>query len=107
VATVFILALVPLQPKHVGIIMAVVFVSQVAATLIMLPLGGLMAHTVAEDSKGCAAGWYQAGNLGGNGIGGGAGVWLASHFSKEAAGAGLAQWPSVSSLFILPVRFSW
>ena len=70
--------------------MAVVFISQVAGTLIVLPVGGLMAHTVAEEAKGRAAGWYQAGNLGGNGVGGGAGVWLASHFSKEVAGGTLA-----------------
>ena len=44
-----------------------------------------MAHTVMDDQKGRAAGWYQAGNLGGNGIGGGAGVWLAAHYSKEVA----------------------
>jgi PAT family beta-lactamase induction signal transducer AmpG len=66
--------------------MTVVFVSQVAGTLIVLPVGGLMAHTVAENAKGRATGWYQAGNLGGSGVG----VWLASHFSKEIAGGGLA-----------------
>src|SRR5438094_7567675 len=49
-----------------------------------------MAHTVAEGAKGRAAGWYRPGNLGGNGIGGGVGVWFASHFSKEIAGGGLA-----------------
>jgi hypothetical protein len=70
--------------------MTVVFVSQVAGTLIVLPAGGLMAHTVGEDAKGRAAGSYQAGNLGGNGVGGGAGVWLASHFSKEVADGTLA-----------------
>ena len=70
--------------------MIVVFISQVASTLVMLPLGGLMAHTVGEEFKGRAAGWYQGGNLGGNGIGGGAGVWIAAHFSKEAAGWTLA-----------------
>jgi len=58
--------------------------------LIVLPVGGLMAHTVGEEAKGRAAGWYQAGNLGGTGIGGGAGVWLASHFSKETAGIALS-----------------
>ena len=89
-ATLLILSLLPLRPGAVGVLMAVVFISQVAATLIVLPVGGLMAHTVAEEAKGRAAGWYQAGNLGGNGIGGGAGVWLASHFSKEAAGGALA-----------------
>lgn len=66
------------------------FVSQIAASFIVLPVGGLMAHTVAEDAKGRASGWYQAGNLGGTGIGGGAGVWLASHFSRGMAGSFLA-----------------
>jgi MFS transporter, PAT family, beta-lactamase induction signal transducer AmpG len=88
--TLLILGFIPLRQSEVGILMAVVFVSQVAGTLIVLPVGGLMAHTVVEEAKGRAAGWYQAGNLGGTGLGGGAGVWLASHFSKEAAGGVLA-----------------
>src|SRR5207244_13578747 len=74
----------------VPVLITVVFISQVAGTLSVLPVGGLMAHTVAENAKGRAAGWYQAGNLGGTGIGGGVGVWLASHFSKEIAGGALA-----------------
>src|SRR5438309_7240185 len=89
-ATLVILALLPLHQNAVPVLMTVIFISQVAGTLIVLPVGGLMAHTVAENAKGRAAGWYQAGNLGGNGIGGGVGVWLASHFSKENAGGGLA-----------------
>lgn len=89
-ATLLILSLLPLHPSAMGVLMAVVFISQVAATLIVVPVGGLMAHTVADDAKGRAAGWYQAGNLGGTGVGGGVGVWLASHFSKEAAGGALA-----------------
>src|SRR5438132_8582768 len=89
-ATLMLLAFLPLHQNAIAVLMAVVFVSQVAGTLIVLPVGGLMAHTVAENAKGRAAGWYQAGNLGGNGIGGGVGVWLAGHFSKEIAGGGLA-----------------
>src|SRR5947208_5169447 len=89
-ATLLVVALLPLHQHAVAVLMTIVFISQVAGTLIVLPVGGLMAHTVAESAKGRAAGWYQAGNLGGNGIGGGVGVWLASHFSKEIAGGGLA-----------------
>jgi len=44
-----------------------------------------MAHTVADERKGRAAGWYQAGNLGGNGVGGG--VWRGAHMSRELAGS--------------------
>lgn len=89
-ATLLLLGFVPLQQGGVPLIMAMVFISQVAGTLIVLPVGGLMAHTVAEEAKGRAAGWYQAGNLGGTGLGGGAGVWLASHVSNAAAGGALA-----------------
>lgn len=55
-----------------------VFFSQVAATIVILPVAGMIAHTVPENAKGRASGWYQAGNLGGGGIGGGIGVWMAS-----------------------------
>ena len=88
--TLFLLGFIPIQHNVIRLLMAVVFISQVAGTLIVLPVGGLMAHTVADEEKGRAAGWYQAGNLGGTGLGGGAGVWLASHFSKEIAGGALA-----------------
>ncbi|MEY2531356.1 MAG: transporter, family, beta-lactamase induction signal transducer AmpG [Verrucomicrobiota bacterium] len=88
--TLLLLGFIPIQHNAIGLLMAVVFISQVAGTLIVLPVGGLMAHTVADEAKGRAAGWYQAGNLGGTGLGGGAGVWLASHFSKEIAGGALA-----------------
>jgi MFS family permease len=65
----------------------VVFLSQVATTWIQLPNGGLMAHTVAEDHKGRAAGWAQAGNISGSGLGAGAGVWLTEHYSFHVAAA--------------------
>jgi len=68
-----------------------------------------MAHTVAEEAKGRAAGWYQAGNLGGTGLGGGAGVWLASHLSKEIASTslGVAMLGSAAALyFVADVRLA-
>jgi len=74
----------------VAALTAVVFLSQVATSLVALPLGRIMAYTVADPEKGRAAGWYQAGNLGGTGVGGGAGVWLTSHYSIAMAGAVLA-----------------
>jgi MFS family permease len=89
-ACIFALSLIPFQQSAVAILTVMVFVSQIATTLVVLPVGGLMAHTVPDDKKGRAAGWYQAGNLGGNGVGGGAGVWLGAHMSKQFAGSALA-----------------
>jgi MFS family permease len=88
--SIFALSLIPFQQSAVAVLTVMVFVSQIATTLVVLPVGGLMAHTVVDEKKGRAAGWYQAGNLGGNGVGGGAGVWLGAHMSKEWAGSVLA-----------------
>ncbi|MEP6604426.1 MAG: MFS transporter, partial [Spartobacteria bacterium] len=100
-ATLLALGFIPLQQNAVAFLMAIVFISQVAGTLIVLPVGGLMAHTVADEAKGRAAGYYQAGNLGGNGIGGGVGIWLATHFSKEMAGGvlGIAMLASAAAIY--------
>jgi PAT family beta-lactamase induction signal transducer AmpG len=84
---IFVLSLLPFQQSAAALLTIMVFVSQIATTLVVLPLGGLMAHSVPDERKGRAAGWYQAGNLGGNGVGGGAGVWLGAHMSKELAGS--------------------
>jgi MFS family permease len=44
----------------------------------------LVAHDIPENLKGRAGGWLQAGNLGGLGLGGGAGLWLADNISPLA-----------------------
>jgi len=80
--------LISTLPLRAGAVLTwAVFVSQVATTWISLPAVGLIAHTASEQQKGRAAGWYQAGNLGGAGLGGGVGVWLASNVSFPAASA--------------------
>jgi MFS family permease len=38
-----------------------------------------MAYGTSQNEKGRAGGWFQAGNLGGTGLGGGVGLWLAQH----------------------------
>jgi MFS family permease len=50
-----------------------------AATITTIAGSSLMAHGTAEEEKGRAGGWSQAGNLGGSGLGGGLGLWLAQH----------------------------
>jgi MFS transporter, PAT family, beta-lactamase induction signal transducer AmpG len=81
----------------------VVLLSQVAATFVVLPLGGLMAHSVADAEKGRASGWYQAGNLGGGGLGGGLGIWLTDTFSLAVAAVTLA---SVMMICLAALRFA-
>ncbi|MBA3960684.1 MAG: MFS transporter [Chthoniobacterales bacterium] len=96
-----------LRPKTAVMLTIVVFVSQVGSNLVVIPVGGFIAHTVREEEKGRAAGWYQAGNLGGTGIGGGIGVWIVSQFSFFTAGVTLAAAMIVAALalrFVPDVR---
>lgn len=84
------LGLTPIRSDTAVLLTLAVFLSQVGAQFVVIPVGGFIAHTVREEEKGRAAGWFQAGNLGGTGLGGGAGVWIASHYSFFAASLVLA-----------------
>jgi MFS transporter, PAT family, beta-lactamase induction signal transducer AmpG len=99
-----ILCLTPFTIKGQELLITVVFISQVAATFVLLPVAGFMAHRIEESKKGSAAGWYQAGNLGGIGVGGGAGLWLANHYSVEIAGIVLCSASLFFSLSILLIK---
>ncbi len=59
-----------------GLFEAVVFLASLASTFLCMSVEFLTTHT-SGTRKGEAGGWLQAGNLGGNGLGGGAALWLA------------------------------
>jgi PAT family beta-lactamase induction signal transducer AmpG len=103
-ATLLLLCFIPLTPKGVVLLTAVVFISQVAATFVMLPIGSFMANRIEAHKKGRASGWYQAGNLGGSGLGGGAGLWLAIHYSVVTAGIVLCIVCLLSALVVLFIK---
>jgi PAT family beta-lactamase induction signal transducer AmpG len=75
-----------------GLLTAVVLVANVAVTLSGMSVEALMAHGSGDAAKGRAGGWFQAGNLGGQGLGGGLALWLVQDrgFGITAAGATLA-----------------
>jgi MFS transporter, PAT family, beta-lactamase induction signal transducer AmpG len=98
------LCFTPFTVKGSAWLTVIVFVSQVAATFVLLPVGGLMANRVEEGRKGRASGWYQAGNLGGVGLGGGAGLWLATHYSVAIAGMVLSAFSIVVAMAIWKVQ---
>lgn len=103
ISTLLLLCYIPYSTKEKAFLTAIVFISQVACTFVVLPLGGFMAHRVKEEKKGSAAGWYQAGNLGGVGLGGGAGLWLTTHFNVQIAGIVLSIAMLIFALLIIAV----
>ena len=67
----------PARASSMAILSFVVFTSNVAVTFLGMAVESLMAYGTPENEKGRAGGWFQAGNLGGAGLGGGAGLLLA------------------------------
>lgn len=84
-ATILGLAFVPITKGNLGIIEVLVFVNSLAITLVGMAVEGLMAHATPPDQRGRAAGWFQAGNVGGAGLGGGLGLMLAEDISTTFA----------------------
>jgi len=72
---------VPIGAGWLPILSALVLVTSVASTFVAMSTEALIAHHTPDAVKGRASGWFQAGNLGGDGIGGGAGLWMAQHSS--------------------------
>ena len=69
----------PIRPDTLSALTTVVVASQVGLTLMGMACESFLGHTVPESEKGRAAGWYQAGNFIGLGVGGGAALWLSQH----------------------------
>jgi hypothetical protein len=82
------LGFTPLARQAAVVVTIMVFTCQVSTTLVMNPVGAMMATTVDDSMKGRAGGWCQAGNLGGRGISGAA-IWVSTNFSNSLAGLSL------------------
>jgi PAT family beta-lactamase induction signal transducer AmpG len=90
-AAIFLIGAVPARAASLAFLSMVIFVSNVAVSFQGMAVESLMAYDAPEEGKGRAGGWFQAGNLGGAGIGGGAGLWLAQRLPAPwMAGAILA-----------------
>jgi MFS transporter, PAT family, beta-lactamase induction signal transducer AmpG len=94
-------AFVPATKEHLGIIEILVFGFSLTATFTTLAGSSLMAHGTSDEEKGRAGGWSQAGNLGGTGLGGGAGLWLAQHAPIWVSGAALGVFCTATSIALL------
>jgi PAT family beta-lactamase induction signal transducer AmpG len=71
------MGLIPAGAAAIPLLTLIVFVVSLANTFVSIAADGLIAYATDDAEKGRAGGWYQAGNLGGYGIGGGAALWLA------------------------------
>ena len=75
-AGMFAMAAVPLGPATLHLVGILVLATNVAATFLGFAVEAMVAHLTPAADRGRVSGWFQAGNLGGSGIGGGLGLWL-------------------------------
>jgi len=73
---IFFSAAVDLSPATFGLMELITFLTSLASTVLGFSVEGTIASLTPESDRGRVSGWYQAGNLGGTGIGGGLGLWL-------------------------------
>ncbi|HVU21796.1 MAG TPA: MFS transporter [Rhizomicrobium sp.] len=72
-------AVVPQSNANLVLIEVFVVLFSLTSSFNAMAADSLMAHATTPEEKGRAGGWSQAGNLGGSGLGGGVGLWLAQH----------------------------
>src|SRR3954464_5721710 len=73
------LGAIPPVGSSLPLMSALAFGASLATTFLAMSVESLMAYGTKDAEKGRAGGWFQAGNLGGFGIGGGAALWIAEH----------------------------
>jgi len=92
---------VPASRGNFGWIELLTFGFSLAATLTTISGSSLLAHGTSHEEKGRAGGWSQAGNLGGSGIGGGLGLWLAQHAPLWISSAALGVFCTATAIALL------
>jgi len=71
------MGMLPVTGANLVLITSIVWLANFAVTFVAMATESIMAYDVPDDLKGRAGGYFQAGNLGGTGIGGGVGLFLA------------------------------
>jgi PAT family beta-lactamase induction signal transducer AmpG len=79
------------QHPSLVLVSAWLTLSNFTATLLAMAVESLMAATIPDGKRGSAGGWSMAGNLGGQGLGGGLALWLVESrgFTEAQSGAAL------------------
>ena len=83
-------AILPLDPAYGGLFSLLALALGISANICIVAQTTGISITTPVRTRGKIAGWTQAGTLGGVGLGGGLGLWLASHFGMSASALGIA-----------------
>lgn len=76
---VFAMSAVPLDREHLPILIAVIASANIVNSIVGMAVEAIIAGSVPTSEAGRVGAWFQAGNLGGAGLGGGLGLFLLTH----------------------------
>jgi MFS family permease len=79
--SIFAMGMVPINNSSLTFLSVVAVLMNFAVSFLGSTCNGLAAYDIPDEKKGLVSGYLNAGNLGGQGVGGGAGLWLAKHTS--------------------------
>jgi hypothetical protein len=97
-------AIVPLEPRHSALIGLLALAIGIFANCGIVAQVAAIGVTTRPKERGRIAGWSQSGNLCGVGLGGGAGLWLATHVGMGASATAIAGWCLVCCAPMLVIR---
>lgn len=73
---ILVMAAMPMSPETLGLLLAVIAVTSLINSVVGMAVESLIATSTPPDHVGRVSAWFQAGNLGGAGLGGGLGLFL-------------------------------
>jgi MFS family permease len=103
-ACVIAMSAIPIKAASLPLFSIFIVVASVACSFVGIATNSLSAHNTPGDLKGRVSGYIQAGNLGGQGVGGGAGLWLAQRMINWEAGTVLGIAFMLCSVFLIFVK---
>ena len=81
-AGIFASAMLPVQESSLALLNTITVLTNIAVSFTYMVSTGLAAHDTPHELRGKVGGYSQAGNIGGLGLGGGLGLWLAIEFKS-------------------------
>jgi PAT family beta-lactamase induction signal transducer AmpG len=87
---------VPLGPGTLGVLLVIIALASLINSVVGMSVEAMIAATTPPDQIGRVSGWFQAGNLGGAGLGGGLGLLLVERLPKPWMSGAI-----VGALFLL------
>lgn len=70
------MSIVPLDPDHLWLLLIIIALASLVNSVVGMAVEAMIGRTTKPEDAGRVSAWFQAGNLGGTGLGGGLGLFL-------------------------------